>query len=178
MRPVYLVGYMGSGKSTIGRWLADAMGWRFIDTDVFIETRFRQRVSDMFDSVGEEVFRRRERFIIEELSSMEDCVIATGGGLPCYNDNMDLLNETGLTVYLSASDEVLSRRLELCKRTRPTIRHKSGGELLEHVRQAMAVRRPIYLQAQLVLLVEHLSTVEEERQMALELADKLRLLNE
>lgn len=178
MRPVYLVGYMGSGKSTIGRWLADAMGWRFIDTDVFIETRFRQRVSDMFDSVGEEVFRRRERFIIEELSSMEDCVIATGGGLPCYNDNMDLLNETGLTVYLSANDEVLSRRLELCKRTRPTIRHKSGDELLEHVRQAMAVRRPIYLQAQLVLLVEHLSTVEEERQMALELADKLRLLNE
>ena len=73
---------MGSGKSTIGRHLAEALGWRFIDTDVFVETRFRQRITDMFAEHGEAVFRRRERMAIEELMSMPDTVFATGGGLP------------------------------------------------------------------------------------------------
>lgn len=176
MNPVFLIGYMGSGKSTIGRKLADELGWQFIDTDIFIEARFRQRVSDMFDSVGEAVFRRRERVVIEELAGMQDCVIATGGGLPCYNNNMELLLTSGLTVYLSASDEALTKRLELCKRTRPSIRHKSGEELLVHVEEAMRVRRPIYNQARLIQTVEHLSSPEDETLMAQELAEKLRNL--
>lgn len=177
MRPVYLIGYMGSGKSTIGRRLADAMDWRFIDTDTFIETRFRQRVSDMFETVGEEVFRRRERFVIEELSGMEDCIIATGGGLPCHSDNMQLLNASGLTIYLSASDGALAKRLELCKRTRPTIRDKSGDELLQHICQAMAIRRPIYQMAKIIQQVEHLSSHWEEQQLAEELAERLHTLD-
>lgn len=176
MNPVFLIGYMGSGKSTIGRKLADELGWQFIDTDVFIEARFRQRVSDMFDSVGEEVFRRRERIVIEELSGMQDCIIATGGGLPCHSDNMELLDSSGLTVYLSVSDEALAARLELCKRTRPTIRHKSGAELLAHVQEAMQTRRPIYRQARLIQPVEHLACPEDETRMAKELAAKLRSL--
>lgn len=176
MNPVFLIGYMGSGKSTIGRKLADELGWQFVDTDVFIEARFRQRVADMFDSLGEAVFRRRERVVIQELSGMQDCVIATGGGLPCHSDNMELLNGSGLTVYLSASDEALAGRLELCKRTRPTIRHKSGEALLQHVREAMCVRRPIYSTACLTLTVEHLSSDEDESELARELAAKIRTL--
>ena len=93
--PIFLVGFMGSGKSTIGRHLAEALGWRFIDTDVFVETRFRQRITDMFAEHGEAVFRRRERMAIEELMSMPDTVFATGGGLPCYTDTMDHLLEAG-----------------------------------------------------------------------------------
>lgn len=177
MNPVFLIGYMGSGKSTIGRKLADELGWHFIDTDVFIEARFRQRVSDMFDTVGEEVFRRRERVVIEELSGMQDCIIATGGGLPCHSDNMKLLTASGLTVYLSASDEALASRLELCKRTRPTIRHKSGADLLSHVSEAMSSRRLVYQTAKIVLPVEHLSSPEDELKLAKELATRLRSLD-
>ena len=70
--PIFLVGFMGSGKSTIGRHLAEALGRRFLDTDVFVETRFRQRITDMFAEHGEAVFRRRERMAIEELMSMPD----------------------------------------------------------------------------------------------------------
>lgn len=176
MNPIFLIGYMGSGKSTIGRKLASELGLQFIDTDIFIEARFRQRVGDMFDTVGETVFRRRERVVIEELSGMQDCVIATGGGLPCHSDNMELLGSSGLTIYLSASDEALCERLELCKRTRPTIRHKSGQELLAHIREAMQARRPIYSRARLIQTVEHLATSEDETRLAQELAQKLRNL--
>ena len=97
--PIFLVGFMGSGKSTIGRHLADALGYRFVDTDVFIETRFRQRILDMFAQHGEATFRRRERMVIEELMSMPDTVFATGGGLPCYEDTMELLLQSGSVVY-------------------------------------------------------------------------------
>lgn len=118
--PIFLVGFMGSGKSTIGRHLAEALGRRFIDTDVFVETRFRQRITDMFAEHGEAVFRRRERMAIEELMSMPDTVFATGGGLPCYTDTMDHLLEAGHVIYLRCSTPILADRLELCKRTRPT----------------------------------------------------------
>lgn len=174
MKPIFLIGYMGAGKSTIGRKLADELGWSFIDTDIFIEARFRQRVCDMFASVGEEVFRRREHIVIEELSGMEDCIIATGGGLPCYHGNMQLMNEAGTTIYLSASNQALANRLELCKRTRPSVRDKSGDELLEHVCQAMQQREPIYRQAHLEQSVEQLSSSEDELRLALSLAKELR----
>ena len=91
--PIFLIGFMGSGKSTVGRHLADHLGFRFIDTDVFIETRFRERITDIFARYGEETFRRRERMAIEELMSMPETIFATGGGLPCQGDTMDLLLE-------------------------------------------------------------------------------------
>lgn len=174
MKSIFLVGYMGAGKSTIGRKLADELGWAFVDTDVFIEARFRERVVDMFASVGEAVFRRRERCVIEEISGMERTIIATGGGLPCHYDNMDLMNLAGTTLYLSASDETLAQRLELCKRTRPAVKDKSGQELLEYVQQAMAMRRPFYTKAHMEVVIEELRTAEDEQRMAMQIAQILR----
>ncbi|MDO4692586.1 MAG: shikimate kinase [Porphyromonadaceae bacterium] len=176
MNPIFLIGYMGAGKSTIGRKLADELGWSFIDTDIFIEARFRERICDMFTSVGEEVFRRRERVVIEELSGMENCIIATGGGLPCFHGNMDLMNTCGTTLYLSATNEVLAERLELCKRTRPSVRNKTGEELLLHVQEAMSVRDAIYRQAQLEESVNELRNEEDEVALAIRLAQRLRQL--
>ena len=175
-RPIFLIGFMGSGKSTVGRRLADQLGFRFIDTDTFIETRFRQRIVDMFASLGEEVFRRRERVIIEELMSMEDTVFATGGGLPCHSDTMELLNASGETVYFRCSAQILSLRLELCKRTRPSIRDKSGEELLAFIQETLALREPIYSRAQLIRDIDHITTREGEITFAHELADELRAL--
>lgn len=175
-RPIFLIGFMGSGKSTVGRRLADQLGFRFIDTDTFIETRFRQRIVDMFASLGEEVFRRRERVIIEEQMSMEDTVFATGGGLPCHGDTMELLNTSGETVYFRCSAQVLSLRLELCKRTRPTIRDKSGEELLSFTQETLAHREPIYSQAKHTFDIDLIDTPEKEEAFAHQLAQHKPLL--
>ncbi|KGN67146.1 shikimate kinase [Porphyromonas sp. COT-239 OH1446] len=174
MRPIFIIGYMGSGKSTVGAKLAECLSLRFIDTDFFIENRFRERIVDMLPSIGEAAFRRRERVVIEELSGMQDVVISTGGGLPCFFDTMNLLLESGLTIYLEATDEELATRLELCKRTRPTIRDKSGPELLEHVREAMLLRRPIYEQAALRVPVGQVMNRRQEWAVAEELAREIR----
>lgn len=174
MMPIYIIGYMGAGKSTFGKKLAFELEIPFIDTDIFLENRFRQRIIDMFASVGEETFRRRERMILEELSGMTDCIIATGGGLPCHHDNITLMLETGLVIYLEASDETLARRLEYCKRTRPSISHKSGEDLLRHVQTSMQERRDIYEQAHLTLSIETLTSADAERALATELAARLR----
>ena len=166
---------MGSGKSTVGRHLAEALGYRFIDTDVFIETRFRQRILDMFAQHGEVTFRRRERMAIEELMSMPDTVFATGGGLPCYEDTMEQLLLSGQVVYLSCSPQVLAARLELCKRTRPTIKDKSGEELLAFVEDMLHVREPIYRQAHHVCPIDEVDTTQKEKLFAQELARRLTL---
>ena len=171
--PIFLVGFMGSGKSTIGRHLADALGYRFVDTDVFIETRFRQRILDMFAQYGEATFRRRERMIIEELMSMPDTVFATGGGLPCYEDTMEQLLLSGQVIYLSCSPQVLAARLELCKRTRPTIKDKSGEELLAFVTDMLQVRAPIYRCAHHICPIDEVDTPQKERRFAQELASLL-----
>lgn len=173
-KAIFLLGFMGSGKSTVGRQLAQELGWQFVDTDIFIETRFRQRITDMFAAVGEASFRKRERMVIEELMTMEDTVIATGGGLPCYGDTMDLLLEAGVTVYFRCSDEVLAQRLELCKRTRPTIRDKSGAELLDFVRETMQARAPIYERAAYAFDIDDIISPRHEAAFAKELAAVLR----
>lgn len=174
MATIYLIGFMGSGKSTVGRALADALGYDFFDTDTFIETRFRKRILDMFADEGEEVFRRRERMILEELLGMDRSVIATGGGLPCQGDAMELLLASGLTIYFQSTPEELTARLELCKRTRPTIRDKSGEELLTFVRETLQRREPIYQRAELIRPIGHITTREEEVAFARELAGELR----
>ncbi len=171
---IFIVGYMGSGKSTVGRKMADMLGWKFIDTDFFIENRFRKRVADIFPDEGEAVFRRRERVVIEELSGMEKTVIATGGGLPCHSDNMALMNEAGLTLYLEVSDEVLALRLELCKRTRPKVKDKTGAELLAHVREEMAVRGELYRAARVVVNADELVTEEDETKLVIHIVEDLR----
>lgn len=174
MKPIFIVGYMGAGKSTLGRRLADALGLTFIDTDIFIENRFRERIADMFLRIGEEAFRRREHYVIEELSGMTDCVIATGGGIPCFYNNMSLMRENGLTIYLYASAEVLAARLEHCKRTRPTIREKTGDALLLHVRQALEQRCIYYEQAEIHTCIESVTCEDDEEHLAQQLALEIR----
>ncbi len=168
---------MGSGKSTLGRKLAETLSLGFVDTDIFLENRFRQRVQDMFASVGEETFRRRERIVAEELSGMEDTVIATGGGLPCFHDNIELLLDAGHVLYLDSSDEALAARLELCKRTRPAVADKSGDELLDYVRRVMVERRPIYERAHAVYSVDEVQCEADEWRLARRIASELTALD-
>lgn len=176
MKPIFLIGYMGAGKSTLGRKLADEMNLQFIDTDTFIENRFRERIRDMFLRIGEDAFRLKEHYVIEELSGMQDCVIATGGGLPCFHNNMDIMKASGLTLYLEASAEQLAERLALCKRTRPTIYDKEGVELHRHITEALSVREPIYDTADIKVSISGVIDRESELNLAKSIASKIRKL--
>lgn len=174
---IYLIGYMSAGKSTVGRMLAELLGYEFIDTDIYIESRFRQRVSDLFRLHGEDYFRQKERMILEEIAGLNDAVIATGGGLPIYHDNMDMLLESGTVLYLRYSSEVLAQRLELTKRTRPSVAHLTGEELRLHVAEAMRLREPIYSRAHHTIDMEALAMhgVNSEAKIASWIAQQLRL---
>ncbi|MBB6275173.1 shikimate kinase [Porphyromonas circumdentaria] len=174
--PVFIVGYMGAGKSTLGRKLALLMEREFIDTDLFIENRFRKSVSDIFAQEGEAIFRSREKFVIEELSSFPNAVIATGGGLPCYYDNMALMKSSGVTIYLQLSAPVLAERIELCKRTRPTVRHLSGEALLQHISAALEERVAYYEQAELIISCDEVKSDQDEALLAQDIASRLSLL--
>ncbi|RUM45397.1 MAG: shikimate kinase [Desulfurobacterium sp.] len=141
---VVLVGFMGSGKSTVGKLLSERLGVQLVDTDVEVEKRTGMSIPEIFVKKGEEYFRNLERRIVEELLTLpKDLVISTGGGLPAYSDNMELLNEKAFTVYLEADFEVLWSRIA-DDRSRPLV---SLGK--EKVRELFERRRPFYEKAKL-----------------------------
>lgn len=156
MQRIFLIGYMGAGKTTLGRPLADVMHLSFIDLDNFIEARYHKTVRDIFAEVGEEGFRQIERRSLMEVAEYEDVVIALGGGTPCFFDNMDVVNAAGISVYLKPSEEVLLRRLIIGKRKRPLLADKTDDEILDVIRQQLAWREPYYLKAKLVFESSHL----------------------
>ena len=105
---IFLTGYMGCGKSTIGRKVAALMGINFIDLDKFIEERNFKSVPDIFAQEGELAFREKERQALLEVSQFEDIVVGTGGGAPCFFDNMKLMNDAGITIYLAPDNDILA----------------------------------------------------------------------
>lgn len=148
MKPIFLIGYMGCGKSTLGRALQAATGLEFIDLDRYIENRFHATVSDIFAQRGEDGFRRAEAAMLDEVSRFSDVVIACGGGTPCFFNNMDLMNERGLTVWLTTPVERLFERLQRNRSKRPVLADKSDEELLAFIIEALEQRHPYYSRAQ------------------------------
>lgn len=138
---------MGSGKTTIGKLLAKKLDLQFIDVDVFIENRYRKSISAIFEERGEEGFRKIERQTLLEIIEFEDFVISTGGGLPCFFNNMDLMNESGITIYLKASVEELVNRLCSGKQNRPLIKGKNPEELKDFVSTNLNKREAFYNKA-------------------------------
>ena len=149
MKRIFLIGYMGSGKTTLGRAFAKSAGLSFIDLDWYIEERAHRTISQLFAEEGEEGFRRLERKMLHEVSEFEDVVIACGGGTPCYFDNMDFMKQEGVTVFLDASQDVLFRRLKVASANRPLLKDKTDTELREFIAQGVASRMQWYGKAQL-----------------------------
>ncbi len=139
---------MGSGKSTLGRKLAKKLGLQFVDMDHYIEQRNYKTVPQIFEEEGEEVFRKKERQALEELAEFTDLVIATGGGAPCFFDNIDLMNRTGKTIYLDVPSKTLAYRLKQSKTERPLITGKNEAELIRFIDESLNKRNPFYRQAQ------------------------------
>ena len=144
---IYLIGYMGSGKSTLGRRLSKHLSVQFVDMDHYIEERNYKTIPQIFAEEGEAEFRKKERKALEELSEFTDIVIATGGGAPCFFDNIDLMNKSGKTIYLNIDPEILAERLIKSKTERPLIKGKSKEELVAFIDSTLKKRNEFYKQA-------------------------------
>ncbi|MEM7656723.1 MAG: shikimate kinase [Bacteroidota bacterium] len=146
---VYLIGFMGAGKTTIGRQLAQEMGWHFLDLDDWIEEQAGKSIPEVFREAGEAAFRQMERQAIEATAQLfSPHIIACGGGTPCQGDNMARLNELGLTIYLQQSPQELTRRLLPFRAHRPMISQVPEAGLQTFIADLLAQREPYYLQAQ------------------------------
>lgn len=158
---VILVGYMGSGKTTVGRQLANALGVQFYDLDWYIETRFHKKVAEIFAEKGEEGFRDMERRMLHEVAEFEDVVLSCGGGTPCFFDNMDYMNSLGETLYLKATPEVLAQHLKMGRTERPLIKGKTPEELEQYIKESLAAREPFYSKAKHIVDVSLMDNFEK-----------------
>ncbi|WP_153641202.1 shikimate kinase [Prolixibacter sp. NT017] len=163
---IYLIGYMGCGKSTLGRKLAQRLNLCFIDLDKYIEERNFRTIPTIFAEEGEEGFRLCEKKALEEIADFENLVVATGGGAPCFFENMELMNRTGATIYIAPPTEILVERLLKSKNERPLIKGKSREELTRFIDENLQKRAPFYEKASLIIRDKH----------NLEVDDVLRLL--
>jgi shikimate kinase len=158
---IIIVGYMGSGKTTVGKALSKDIGIPFYDLDWYIESRMRKTVPQIFAERGEEGFRKLEHNMLHETAEFEDIILSCGGGTPCFFDNMDYMNGLGETVYLKASPEVLYEHLIIGKTERPLLKGKSPEEMKEYIKEQLVVREPFYSKAKYTLNVDLMDNYEK-----------------
>lgn len=161
MTRILIIGYMGAGKTTLGKVLAKDLGLQFYDLDWYIEGRMHKTVAQIFAERGEEGFRTIERNMLHEVAEFENVVISCGGGTPCFYDNMQYMNAQGDTVYLKASPEVLSAHLKMGKTERPLLKGKTPEELHDFITCQLAAREQYYTQARHVFNVEVLDSYDK-----------------
>lgn len=147
MKSIIIIGYMGAGKTTVGKALAKELGIMFYDLDWYIETRMHKTVKQIFDESGEDGFRQIEHNMLHEVAEFENIVLSCGGGTPCFFDNMDYMNLLGETVYLKASPETLYAHLKMGKGVRPLLLNKTPEEVQVFIREQLQKREPFYEKA-------------------------------
>ena len=151
MKSIIIIGYMGAGKTTVGKALAKELGVMFYDLDWYIESRMRKTVKQIFDEIGEEGFRKIERNMLHEVAEFETVVVSCGGGTPCFFDNMDYMNQLGETIYLKASPETLHTHLKMGKGVRPLLLNKTPEEVEIFIREQLKLREPFYNKAKHII---------------------------
>lgn len=161
MKRIIIIGYMGAGKTTVGKVLAKELGLQFYDLDWYIEGRMRKTVSQIFSERGETGFREIERNMLHEAAEFEDVVISCGGGTPCFFDNIDYMNQQGDTVYLKATPEVLYSHLKMGRVERPLLKNKTPEEMKEFIKEQLSQREPYYAKAKHVLDVSLLDNYDK-----------------
>jgi shikimate kinase len=147
MSRVYLIGFMGCGKTSWGKKLAAGLGYNFIDLDHVLEAQVGSTIAEYFASHGEEAFRKLESEVLKQTEYPENVIVSTGGGLPCFFDNMDWMNQHGQTLYIQLSPRGLASRLENAKTPRPVLQGKKGDELVAFIEHKLSEREGFYLQA-------------------------------
>lgn len=148
---IYLIGFMGSGKTTLGKRLARRLEYDFVDLDQEVESECGLNVAEIFSKFGEEKFRQLEQQKLHATALKTNLVVATGGGTPCYSDNMDFILENGISVYLRMSHLSLAHRLEQAYVKRPLLEDFKGLTLQNFIAQKLLEREPYYLKANCVI---------------------------
>ncbi len=165
--PIYLVGYMGAGKTTAGRLLADKLGWHFVDLDNAFLQIHGLSTADYIRQYGLEAFRKKEKYVVEDLADQvpfDKIIYATGGGYPCWEDNMECLRELGTTIYIRWSADHLAKRLSLTDLSeRPVLQGRTEQELLAFIAPQLEAREPFYAQAHHIFDVTECDEQSDER---------------
>ena len=160
MTNIYLIGYMASGKSTAGQKLANKLNYKFIDLDKFIESEYGKTIPQIFAEKGESEFRAYEHNMLKKIIEMNNVVVACGGGTPCFYNNIDLMNNTGITVYIKMSVDALTSRLKTAKEERPLIKNKTEEELKKFIARQLEIREDFYHKAQYLVKGKDLNVDE------------------
>jgi shikimate kinase len=148
---VYIIGFMGSGKSTAGKKLAASLGWTFIDLDRKIEEKAGKTIPQIFAQDGEEQFRKIESDVLKSVKDETETIVSTGGGTPCHGENMEIMLETGLTVYLKMTPEQLTKRLLESTGERPLIKNIPDDQLFGFIEKKLGVREKWYNRANIII---------------------------
>ncbi|BCS85342.1 MULTISPECIES: shikimate kinase [Prevotella] len=175
MRRIIIIGYMGAGKTTVGKTLAQELNLPFYDLDWYIESRMRKTVKEIFDERGEEGFRLIEHNLLHEVAEFEDVIISCGGGAPCFYDNIDYMNQQGDTVYLKATPEVLYGHLKMGKSVRPLLQNKTSEEVKVFINEQLQIREPFYSKAKYTLDVNLMDNYEKIKIFVTKLRELLGL---
>jgi shikimate kinase len=144
---IYLIGFPGSGKTTIAKKLASRLNMDFIDLDRFVEEQSGTSIPDIFEGQGEDMFRKFERNCLRVISQKNNQMVATGGGTPCYFDNMTVINSSGFSVYLKMSVDTLFSRLKQAQTPRPLIQGMGDDQLRDFISDKLMEREPFYSKA-------------------------------
>ena len=150
MNNIVLVGFPGAGKSTIGKRLAEKLSMAFVDLDFYIEEKYHTAIPLLFQRYGESAFRTLEYAALLEVLDLDNCVIATGGGTPCYADAMEKINEKARSIYLQLNENEIVDHLLNSKKKRPLTYHLSESDLRKYVHKMLTIREPFYLKAQII----------------------------
>jgi len=149
---IVLIGFMGSGKSTLGKKLANQLNYQFIDLDKVVEEKSGLTISEIFETKGEASFRELETEELKNiLSTNQKIVLAVGGGTPCFNNNIGLINESSLSIYIKYNAGILTSRLINAKTERPLISNKPKEELEQFVKELLEKREGFYLKSKKVI---------------------------
>ena len=154
---IFLIGFMGSGKTYWGRKWADISGLDFVDLDEIVEKEEGRTIADIFAKDGEEHFRNLETNALKKITVKEKVIVACGGGTPCFNDNISWMNKNGISVYLQSSPERILKRLESEKEKRPLIKNQRAEELLFYITEKIKEREIFYKQAKIIVNVDDLN---------------------
>lgn len=174
---IFLIGYMGCGKTTVGKRLAAHLSMEFVDLDHFIENRYHKTIRDIFAEKGEAAFRELERKALQEVSLFENVVISTGGGVACFFDNLEFMKNAGKTIYLKVSVNELAARLNVAKHNRPLIKDKNLEEIKEFIQLNLEKRESFYGQAHYVFDTEKLENQKDIDGVTHQIADFISINN-
>lgn len=141
---------MGSGKSSLGKWLAEETGLAFVDTDLLFEEKYKISIPSFFNQFDENLFRQFEKQILENTFQMNNCIISTGGGMPCYADNIEVMKKNGYCIYLKYSPETLSKRISKNLHRRPILKGIDKNDITGFITQHLKKRETFYLQADFI----------------------------